>query len=163
MPGYKKESDRRLVELTLYGDERAFEELVIRHEKAVLGTAYKITRNYHNAEDATQEAFAAAWMQLNALTSPDKFGPYVCAIAKNYAKKMVTRSSLAPTVSLNDYVNWEFDHADQGGGWGNVCDDDIHEQLYAEVDSLHGTLKETVQLYYFQGFSVPEISLKTVQ
>ena len=160
MPGYKKESDRRLVELTLYGDERAFEELVIRHEKAVLGTAYKITRNYHNAEDATQEAFAAAWMQLNALTSPDKFGPYVCAIAKNYAKKMVMRSSLASTVSLNDYVNWEFDHADQGGGWGNVCDDDIHEQLYAEVDSLHGTLKETVQLHYFQGLSVKDIAIR---
>lgn len=160
MPGYKKESDRRLVELTLCGDGRAFEELVIRHEKAVLGTAYKITRNYHNAEDATQEAFVTAWMQLNALTSPEKFGSYVCAIAKNYAKKMVMRNSLAPTVSLNDYVNWEFDHADQGGGWGNVCDDDIHEQLHTEVDSLHGTLKETVQLHYFQGLSVKDISIR---
>ena len=160
MPGYKKESDRRLVELTLCGDGRAFEELVIRHEKAVLGTAYKITRNYHNAEDVTQEAFVAAWKQLNALTSPEKFESYVCAIAKNYAKKMVMRNSLAPTVSLSDYENWEFDHADQIGIWGNVCDDNIHEQLYTEVDSLHETLKETVQLHYFQGLSVKDIAAR---
>ena len=66
---YKNECDRRLVELTLYGDARAFEELVIRHEKAVLGTAYKITCDRYKAEDAAQEAFVAAWIQLKALLS----------------------------------------------------------------------------------------------
>ena len=61
MAMYKNECDKRLVELTLCGDGLAFEELVIRHEKAVLGTAYKITNDHYKAEDAAQEAFVAAW------------------------------------------------------------------------------------------------------
>ena len=85
---YKDECDKRLVELTLCGDSGAFEQLVVRHKRAVLGTAYKITRNHYSAEDAAQEAFVAAWLQLKSLTVQDKFGSYVCAIAKNYAKAL---------------------------------------------------------------------------
>ena len=84
---YKNECDQHLVELALRGDVRAFEELVIRHEKAVLGTAYKITKDHYRAEDAAQEAFATAWRQLNALKSQSKFRAYVCAIAKKRAKQ----------------------------------------------------------------------------
>ena len=69
MAMYKNECDKRLVELTLCGNSLAFEELVIRHQKAVLGTAYKITHDHYKAEDAAQEAFVAAWIQLKALTS----------------------------------------------------------------------------------------------
>ena len=47
MAMYKNECDKRLVELTLCGDGLAFEELIIRHEKAVLGTAYKITNDHY--------------------------------------------------------------------------------------------------------------------
>ena len=109
MSVYKKESDKRLVELSLCGDGLAFEELVIRHEKAVLGTAYKITHDYQKAEDATQEAFAAAWMQLRDLTSQEKFGAYVCAIAGNYAKKRMIHEYRLPTVSLTDFENADFE------------------------------------------------------
>lgn len=156
MPLYKDESDKRLVELTLCGDGRAFEELVVRHEKAVWGTAYKITHNHYMAEDAAQEAFVAAWIQLERLTSQDKFGSYVCAIAKNCAKKMVMRDSrLGSIVSLTDYENWELDHADSG-----LWDDGIHEQLYAEVELLSDAAKETVKLHYFDGLSVKAIAAR---
>ena len=76
MFNYKDERDKRLVELTLCGDERAFCELVSRHEKSVLGTAYKIIGDRYGAEDIAQEAFATAWIQLKALAEQDKFGAY---------------------------------------------------------------------------------------
>lgn len=156
MPIYKDESDKRLVELTLCGDGRAFEELVVRHEKAVLGTAYKITRDHYRAEDVAQEAFVVAWMQLEHLTSQDKFGSYVCAIAKNCAKKMVMRDSrLGSIVSLTDFENWELDHAGSG-----LWDDSIQEQLYTEVELLSDTVKETVKLHYFDGLSIKDIATR---
>ncbi len=156
MPVYKDESDKRLVELTLCGDGRAFEELVVRHEKAVLGTAYKITRDHYRAEDVAQEAFVAAWMQLERLTSQDKFSSYVCAIAKNCAKKTVMRDSrLGSIVSLTDFENWELDHTDSG-----LWDDGIHEQLYAEVELLSDAVKETIKLHYFDGLSVKAIATR---
>ena len=45
MKNYKEHQDGALVELTLLGNEKAYEELVIRHEKAVKGTAFKVTGN----------------------------------------------------------------------------------------------------------------------
>lgn len=37
-------NDETLVELTLLGDGTAYEELVTRHQRAVMGTAYKVTK-----------------------------------------------------------------------------------------------------------------------
>ena len=161
MPVYKDECDKHLVELTLCGDSCAFEELVLRHERAVTGAAYKITGNQYSAEDAAQEAFVAAWLQLKALTAQEKFGSYVCAIAKNYAKKMLWRDNrFGPILSLSDYENREFDYADQSGESGDASDDDICDQLYAKVELLSETIRETIKLHYFGGLSVKDISAR---
>ena len=159
MSMYKNECDKRLVELTLCGDGLAFEELVIRHEKAVMGTAYKITHDQYKAEDAVQEAFVAAWIQLRALTSQNKFGAYVCAIAKNYAKKMMMRDYLISTVSLTDFENWEFDSADESNMW-YVANDDIYDRLHEEMESLSEKIKEVIKLHYFDGLSVKDIAVR---
>lgn len=41
MNGYKNSIDKDLVEMTLMGDENAYEELVTRHERSVHGTAIR--------------------------------------------------------------------------------------------------------------------------
>ena len=159
MSVYKNECDERLVELALCGDNLAFEELVIRYERAVVGTAYKITCDHYMAKDAAQEAFVAVWIQLKALTSQSKFGAYACAIAKNYAKKMVMRDRLISTVSLTDFENWEFDDVDRGNT-RQVVDDDIYDRLHVEMESLSDKIKETIRLHYFNGLSVKEIAYR---
>ena len=156
---YKNECDKRLVELTLCGDSLAFEELVIRHEKAVLGTAYKITNDHYKAEDAAQEAFVAAWIQLRALKSQNKFGAYVCAIANNYAKKMMMRDHLISTVNLTDFENWKFDNVDQSNA-RYVANDDIYNRLHEEMESLSDKIRETISLHYFDGLSVKDIATR---
>lgn len=45
MNGFKDKKDGALVELSLLGNEKAYEELVIRYEKSVKGTALKVTEN----------------------------------------------------------------------------------------------------------------------
>ena len=50
MKEYSEKPDEVLVDLTLLGNESAFETLVLRHEKAVKGTAFKITRNSFSAD-----------------------------------------------------------------------------------------------------------------
>ena len=154
---YQNESDQYLVELSLKGDAHAFEALVIRHKQAVLGTAYKITRDHHKAEDIAQEAFAATWMQLNNLTSKSKFRAYVCAIAKNYAKKALTRDSLLSTVSMTDFENREFNGEEPSDAW-QIANEEIYNKLYEEIESLSDKIKTTVLLHYFNGLSVKSIA-----
>lgn len=43
MNGLKNKSDGDLVKMTLSGNNKAFEELVIRYENKAKGTAYKVT------------------------------------------------------------------------------------------------------------------------
>ena len=149
MNKYSEKNDPTLVDLTLLGDDSAFEELVERHQKRVLGTAYKVTSNRWSAEDAAQDAFVSAWMHLSALEDKEAFGAWVCAISKNQAYRLMRRyANAAIDVSLDLPDGLEL--ADSTA----VGDADIHEA----VDSLSEVLRETVKLHYFGGYQVSEIA-----
>ena len=148
MNKYSEKNDPTLVDLTLLGDDSAFEELVVRHQKRVLGTAYKVTSNRWSAEDAAQDAFVSAWTHLSALEDHERFGAWVCSIAKNHAVSLVRRYACTATeVSLD--LSDGLEPADR-----SAEDADIREA----VDSLSDVLRRTVKLHYFDGYSVKEIA-----
>lgn len=158
MKSYKDKKDDMLVEMTLLGEDRAFEELVNRHARAVKGTAYKVTQNEYSAEDASQDAFVSAWVKLDSLRERDRFGAWVCSIAKNHARDLVSYYS-------NAIADVSFDLID---GTSIAADEELAEQLYLERErneTLHAALetlgekiRETIRLHYFEGLSVSEIA-----
>ena len=83
--------DKTLVMLTLAGDQNAYEELVHRYEKIVVASARTVIQSQYMAEDAAQDAFITAWMKLDRLMEPEKYGAWVCRIAGNCAKNTVSR------------------------------------------------------------------------
>lgn len=151
MTHYVNHSDDTLVELSLLGDQAAFEELVSRHERAVMGTAFKITENQFSAQDASQDAFVSAWINLDRLKERAKFGPWVCSIAKNKARTLVIHYRNAiPDISL-DLLH-------------NVSEDDeLTEmleaaELHETVESLSEKVREAIKLHYFEGLSIAQIA-----
>ncbi len=154
MNKYHDKDDSTLVQMTLLGDKSAFEELVTRHERAVNGTAYHVTGCKFSAEDATQDAFVSAWMNLSALREREKFGIWVCSIAKNHARTLeVHYRSTIPNISLNEFEN--FDIMDS-------LDSDIFEytDLHEKVDALSEKIREAIKLHYFSDLSIKEIAKK---
>ena len=116
MKNYKEHRDSILVDMTLLRDERAFEELVKRHEKSVKGTAYKTTGNTFSAEDAAQDAFVSAWLNLDSLSDRDKFGSWVCSIAKNHARNLVRKyKNAAADISLTLLEEVDLTGSDESG------------------------------------------------
>ncbi len=147
MTEYFDKDDTTLVELTLLGESRAYEELVTRHERAVKGTAYKITGNTYSAEDASQDAFVSAWMNLSALRDPAKFGSWVCSIAKNCARTLNAHYfAVIPTISLDTVENLDIADAEEDFS-------DLHDA----VDALSEKIRETIKLHYFEGYAIKEI------
>ncbi len=71
MTHHTNKTDCTLVELTLLGNESACEELILRHECAVMGTAYKVTNNTHSAEDASEDESGTVIFR-NALGTQDR-------------------------------------------------------------------------------------------
>ena len=151
MTHYVNHPDDTLVELSLLGDQAAFEELVSRHERAVLGTAFKVTENPFSAQDASQDAFVSAWINLDRLKERAKFGPWVCSIAKNKARTLVIHYRNAiPDISLDLLPN--------------VSEDDTltemleAAELHETVESLSEKVREAIKLHYFEGLSIAEIA-----
>lgn len=155
MNKHSDQDNKTLVSLTLLGDESAYEELVIRHQRAVMGTAYKVTKNLYSAEDASQDAFVSAWMNLSSLRDGAKFGSWVCSIAKNCAKTLDAhyRSTL-PDISLDLLVNCDL--SDENDEWQIF--DSSNSDVYEAVEALSEKVRETVRLHYFEGRSVAEIA-----
>jgi RNA polymerase sigma-70 factor, ECF subfamily len=78
--------DPELVELAKGGDVRAYGELVDRYREISFRTAYLISRNSADAEDATQDAFVKAYYALDRFRSAEPFRPWILRIVSNEAR-----------------------------------------------------------------------------
>lgn len=145
--------DKVLVEMTLLGNMNAFEELVRRYERAVKDAAYRVTGNRFSAEDAAQDALVCAWMQLSTLREKEKFGGFVCAIARHRAQDYLRRYRASiPPLSLDALLFQVGEMTDDG--------ERLKSELREAVDALKEPVRETVKLRYFEGYSVKEIAAR---
>lgn len=62
-----------LVERARSGDQDAFAALVAASLDRSFAIAYRILRDVHRAQDATQQAYLNAWRDFPALRDPDRF------------------------------------------------------------------------------------------
>ncbi|MBI2238639.1 MAG: sigma-70 family RNA polymerase sigma factor [Actinobacteria bacterium] len=78
--------DAELIRQARDGDIRAYEVLVERYREVAFRTAYLITRNAADAEDAAQDAFVKAYYALDRFRMRSDFRPWILRIASNEAK-----------------------------------------------------------------------------
>jgi RNA polymerase sigma-70 factor (ECF subfamily) len=72
-----------LIELTLKGDEVAFETLVSKHSRRVFSIARHFFRNMETVEDIVQETFAKAFFSLSSYRRGASFEQWLAKIAVN--------------------------------------------------------------------------------
>jgi RNA polymerase sigma-70 factor (ECF subfamily) len=77
------EDDAVLVDRARRGDTAAFEALVRRHDRPVLGLALRLTRSREEARDIYQETFLRAWKSLPAFRRDGAFRTWLLRIATN--------------------------------------------------------------------------------
>ena len=78
--------DAKLVERAKGGDAAAYERLVRGQQEVAFRTAYLITGDASEAEDATQEAFVKAYRSLWRFPPGAPFRPWLLSIVANEAK-----------------------------------------------------------------------------
>jgi len=77
------DDDTALVQRTISGDQRAFEVLVGRYEKALFNLAFRMTGNREDAKDITQAAFVKAFENLASFDTGQRFFSWLYRIAVN--------------------------------------------------------------------------------
>ena len=72
-----------LVRQAMQGDERAFASLAAAAVDRCFALAYRILRDHHRAQDATQQALLGAWRDLPTLREPDRFDAWLYRLVVN--------------------------------------------------------------------------------
>jgi RNA polymerase sigma-70 factor, ECF subfamily len=85
--------DARLVEDCRGGDDRAFEILVHRHNRAVYNAIFRLVRHSEDARDLTQTVFLKAFRQLDSFNPKFKFYSWIYRIALNEALNHLKRDA----------------------------------------------------------------------
>ncbi|MCK4656684.1 MAG: sigma-70 family RNA polymerase sigma factor [candidate division Zixibacteria bacterium] len=147
-PGLQEQDDQ-LIASALQGDQKAYEALLARHNKAIFHVVMKIVRNREEAQDLVQETFMKAFNALASYRSEYRFSTWLYKIAANCAidfirKKRIEALSLDKPIETKD-GRVEFEVPDSS--W-NPEQDLVRKQklksIEEAIDSLPDKYREVI-------------------
>jgi RNA polymerase sigma factor (sigma-70 family) len=133
-----------LIKAAASGDIESFGQLCGRYYAAMVAISYSILSDHQLAEDAAQETFARALVNLKKLNNQNKFAPWLAAICRNVAKDMLSEKSIRPK---NEALSQTIQEQNEE-----------HEQINRAIEKLPDAMKELVVLRYYDGLSYEQIS-----
>jgi RNA polymerase sigma factor (sigma-70 family) len=131
----------------------AFGELVVRFQDMAYGYAYAILGNSHLAQDAAQEAFIAAYQNLDRLQEPKAFPGWLRRIVFTQCNRL-TRGRREREQSL-DTVQLP---SSQLTPLAVLEAQEMKEQIQAAIQALPKSQRMATVLYYINGYSQSEVA-----
>ena len=141
-----------LVERVLAGETAAFDELVRRHERVVLGLARRMLRDDDDAKEVAQASFVAAYERLGKLRTGGSFRAWVIAITMNRA-----RTALALRKRKVDLEAGP-EPSEAAVGAERLEDAERRRRLAAAVEQLPPRQREVLDLRVHEELSFKEIA-----
>ena len=114
----------------------------------MVAIGYSVSGDNQLAEDAAQESFARALVNLKNLKNKTRFAPWLAAICRNVAKDMVTAKAKVRQVTTED-----FSQAAQ-----NSNTNESVLVIRRAIEQLPASAKELIVLRYYNNLSYQEIS-----
>jgi RNA polymerase sigma-70 factor, ECF subfamily len=157
-------SEAALVSMAKLGDSDAFVELSKRHSNRLLRTIYQITRNWHDAEDALQDAMLRAFSHLKDFQEKSSFYTWLTRIAINSALMILRKKRGCYEIpfdgtddSGDNYQRWEVVSPAENPE-SRLARKEREELLRDAIFRLPQLLREVVELRQARGYSTREIA-----
>ncbi len=145
-----------LVRLCAQRDERAFAELVRRHERQLLAQIRYHLGSFDHVDDVLQETLLQAWLGIHHLREPKAVTRWLLQIARNrcydFLKSAQRRDLPVETEKLTQFVDR---FGQKQIRQREILDDAVDALTHAPEDQ-----REVAQLFYLEGFSVAEIAAR---
>lgn len=138
--------DSVLVEQAARGDGDSFTELCRRYYGAMVAIGHAIIRDRHLAEDAAQQAFAKAAVNLPKLRKTDQFGSWLAAICRNEARDLA-RARRGPRMEDEPIITEGPKDSEESG-----------KIVREALGRLPAEAKEVIYLRFYDGLSYDRIS-----
>jgi RNA polymerase sigma factor (sigma-70 family) len=95
-----RSDEGQLIAAAKAGDQRAYGQLLERHQAVAFRAAYLVTGSAADAEDATQDACVKAWLALPRFRPDAPFRPWLVRIAINEARNRRRGAGRRATLTL---------------------------------------------------------------
>jgi RNA polymerase sigma-70 factor, ECF subfamily len=155
-------SDEMLASRAKSGDMDAFVELSKRHANRVFQTAYRITRNRQDAEDALQEAFLNAFTHLKNFEGRSSFSTWLTRIAINSALMTLRKKRNSHEIPIDDGPVGNFvirePQSPMGDPESHYVRGERHKLLRKAIHRLPPIYREVIHLQESKEHSLREIA-----
>lgn len=153
--------DIRLMELARAGDEAAFQQLVERHQRLVVGTVGRMLATGSDAEDIAQQVFLRVWKNARRYEPRAKFTTWLLKITRNLVFNELRRRSRHPQVPLQTDADEEErplkdDHALAPDA--SLLENELQQAVDAAIARLPDTQRMAVILRRYEELSYEEIA-----
>ncbi len=156
------ESDIELVGLARSEDKDAFGKLAGRHLPLAEHVALRVVRQKHIAQELAQEAVLQAYLSLDRLRNDDRFESWLYGIVLNVSRSYLRNQRI-------DFLSLERMEAESSPDFIRVADEDsdpeaaveaneLRDAVLRAVESLSEKNRSAVLLYYYEGFTIHEVS-----
>ena len=136
------------------GDPRAFAVVVERFQDMAVGYAYSVLGDFHLAQDAAQEAFIDACLNLNKVYGPEAFPNWLRRIVFKHCDRILRRKAL-DTTSL-ETATAVSDTAENPAAVAEAVE--LATEVRHAVHSLPAEVRTAITLFYMSGYSIRDIS-----
>jgi RNA polymerase sigma-70 factor (ECF subfamily) len=147
--------DEELVVLCLQGNRDAYAELVKRYERQIYSLAYRLTNNYHDAVELSQEVFLHLYRVLDKFDGDRKFFPWMYRIATNVCYNSLKKKPKEST-SLDQVM--EFVSDDESQPEVTYEKKEIQETVQKAIAELPENYRIPMVLKYLEDQSYQQIS-----
>ena len=152
----RDQQDTQCVARCLQGDHAAFEPLVKRYERVLFGVALRLTGDYEDARDATQNAFVKAFEQLHRYDPKRRFFSWIYRIAVNEGLNF--RRSRKPEEPLPEGPEGLKQLDPHGGPFEAFEQTEARGRLERGIKALTFEYREVIVLRHFADLSYEEMA-----
>lgn len=165
-PEYANDIDLQLMARVKAGDDEAFNELMLRHEKTVVNLVYRFTGNREIAGDLAQEVFLRIYRASGRFEAKAKFFTYLYKVTLNLCRNYRAKAQRRQTTSLNaprtgfegdDLITRDIEDP-TGSAEEQVSRMELSDMVREAVESLPEQQREAVVLQRFKGLAYEEIA-----
>jgi RNA polymerase sigma-70 factor (ECF subfamily) len=143
-------STESIIEASWSGDQGAFSQIAFAVNPRLFTVAQRILRDYHRAEDATQQALVLIWRKLPKLADPDKFDGWAYRIVVNACYAEARKGKRNP-----DGLHLLETDASAGDSQLTVANRDMLERAF---DRMPVEQRAVLVLQYYLELGHPEIA-----